>query len=178
MVAVLGADEAAVDQLCAEAAQGEVLVPANFNAPGQIVISGAAAACERAVKLGEGKGVKTVPLKVAGAFHSPLMQPAADRMAAELEKVIFSAPKQTVYANVTAEPHGDTASIKRLLVDQIVKPVRWEQTMQKMLAGEGATARWVELAPQRTLAGLLKRLSRRLPVESLATADALTTAKA
>jgi [acyl-carrier-protein] S-malonyltransferase len=178
MVAVLGADETAVNALCEEAAQGEVLVPANFNAPGQIVISGAAAACQRAVKLGEAKGVKTVALKVAGAFHSPLMQPAADRMAAELEKVIFSAPKQTVYANVTAEAHRDTASIKRLLIEQIVKPVRWEQTMQRMLSGEGASARWIELAPQRTLAGLLKRLNRRLPVESLATADALTTAKA
>src|SRR3954467_1755066 len=107
MVAVLGADEAAVNQLCDEAAQGDVLVPANFNAPGQIVISGAAAACERAVKVGEAKGLKTVALKVAGAFHSPIMQPAADRMAAELDKVQFSAPRQPVYANVTAAKHGD-----------------------------------------------------------------------
>ena len=176
MVAVLGADEAAVNQLCEEAAQGDVLVPANFNAPGQIVISGAAAACERAVKVGEAKGLKTVALKVAGAFHSPIMQPAADRMAAELDRVQFSAPRQPVYANVTAARHGDVASIKRLLVDQIVKPVRWEQTMQAMLAGDGATARWVELAPQRSLAGMLKRINRRLPVESLNTADTLTPA--
>jgi [acyl-carrier-protein] S-malonyltransferase len=176
MVAVLGADEAAVNQLCEEAAQGDVLVPANFNAPGQIVISGVAAACERAVKVGETKGLKTVALKVAGAFHSPIMQPAADRMAAELDKVQFSAPKQPVYANVTAVKHGDVASIKRLLVDQIVKPVRWEQTMQAMLAGDGATARWIELAPQRSLAGMLKRINRRLPVESLNTADTLTPA--
>jgi [acyl-carrier-protein] S-malonyltransferase len=176
MVAVLGADETAVEQLCAEAAEGEVLVPANFNAPGQIVISGAAAACERAVKVGEAKGLKTVALKVAGAFHSPLMQPAADRMAAELERVQFAAPRQTVYANVTAQPHADAASIKRLLVDQIVRPVRWEQTMQAMLTGDGATARWVELAPQRSLAGMLKRINRRLPVESLNTADALAAA--
>src|SRR5919112_1011688 len=94
MVAIMGADEATVTKLCAEAAQGDVMVPANFNAPGQIVISGAAAACERAAKLGEAKGLKTVPLKVAGAFHSPLMQPAADRMAAELDKVQFSTPNQ------------------------------------------------------------------------------------
>jgi [acyl-carrier-protein] S-malonyltransferase len=174
MVAVLGADETAVDALCAEAADGDILVPANFNAPGQIVISGAAAACERAVKVGEAKGLKTVALKVAGAFHSPLMQPAADRMAAELEKVPFANPKQPIYANVTADKHRDPASIKRLLVDQIVKPVRWEQTMQAMLAlGE---ARWVELAPQRTLAGMLKRINRRLPIDSLSTADSLTAA--
>jgi [acyl-carrier-protein] S-malonyltransferase len=116
-------------------------------------------------------------LKVAGAFHSPLMQSAADRMAAELDRVQFSAPRQPVYANVTAAIHGDTASIKRLLVDQIVKPVRWEQTMQAMLAtGDGAAARWVELAPQRSLAGMLKRINRRLPVESLNTADALAAA--
>lgn len=178
MVAVLGADETAVNALCAEAAQGEVLVPANFNAPGQIVISGAAAACERAAKLGEAKGLKTVPLKVAGAFHSPLMQPAADRMAAELETVQFTTPNQPVYANVTADRHRDAQSIKRLLVEQIVKPVRWEQTMLKLLDGEGAAARWVELAPQRQLAGMLKRINRRLPVESLNTADTLTTAKA
>jgi [acyl-carrier-protein] S-malonyltransferase len=178
MVAVLGADEAAVNALCAEAAQAEVLVPANFNAPGQIVISGSAAACERAAKLGESKGLKTVPLKVAGAFHSPLMQPAADRMAAELENVAFSTPNQPVFANVTADRHHDAASIKRLLVEQIVKPVRWEQTMNRLLQGEGASARWVELAPQRQLAGMLKRINRRLPVESLNTADTLTTAKA
>jgi [acyl-carrier-protein] S-malonyltransferase len=178
MVAVLGADEAAVTALCAEAAQGEVLVPANFNAPGQIVISGSAAACQRATKLGEASGFKTVPLKVAGAFHSPLMQPAADRMAAELDKVQFTTPNQPVYANVTADRHRDAQSIKRLLVEQIVKPVRWEQTMLRLLEGEGASARWVELAPQRQLAGMLKRINRRLPVESLNTAESLATAKA
>lgn len=172
MVAVIGSDEPAVTQLCAEAAQGEVMVPANFNAPGQIVVSGSTGACERIVKLAEGKGVKTVTLKVAGAFHSPLMQPAADRMAVELEKVQFSTPNQPVYANVTADKHGDTTSIKRLLVEQIVKPVRWEQTMQALLAA--GEARWVELAPQRTLAGMLKRINRRLPVDSFDTADKLT----
>jgi [acyl-carrier-protein] S-malonyltransferase len=173
MVAILGADAAAVDKLCTEFAQGEVLVPANYNAPGQIVVSGSLPACDRILKASEAAGFKAMALKVAGAFHSPLMQPAADRMAAELEKVNFTAPKTTVYSNVTAEPHTDTASIKRLLVDQIVKPVKWEQTMQTLIAqGE---ARFVELAPGRTLAGLAKRINRRLPIESLSTADALTT---
>jgi [acyl-carrier-protein] S-malonyltransferase len=177
MVALLGAaDEAAANELCAASAEGEVLVPANFNAPGQIVVSGAAAACDRFLKVAEAKGLKTVPLKVAGAFHSPLMQPAADRMAAELERVQFSVPNQPVYANVTADKHGDAASIKRLLVDQIVKPVRWEQTMQALLAA--GEARWVELAPGRSLAGMLKRINRRLPVDSLNTADTLTAAQA
>jgi len=85
--------------------------------------------------------------------------------------VKFSAPATTVYANVTAQPHADPASIKRLLFDQIVKPVRWEQTMQAMLAN--GDARWVELAPGRVLTGLLKKINRRLPVESLASADVL-----
>lgn len=173
MVAVMGADEAAITALCEEAAGGEVLVPANYNAPGQIVVSGSIGACDRALKAAEGKGLKAVALKVAGAFHSPLMQPAADRMRAELDKVEFRPPRQTVYSNVTGRPHEDAGSIKELLVQQIVKPVRWEQTMQALIAAGGAEARFVELAPGRTLAGLAKRISRRLPVESLATVEGL-----
>lgn len=175
MVAILGADEAAVNELCMASAQGEVLVPANFNSPGQIVVSGAIAACGRVSQAAEARGFKSIPLKVAGAFHSPLMQTAADRMAAELEKVAFSMPRQPVYANVTAAPHGDATSIKTLLVQQIVKPVRWEQSMQSLVADAGL--RFVELAPGRTLAGMLKKINRRLPVDSFATADALTPAK-
>lgn len=169
MVAIMGADEAAVLALCEAAAQGEVLVPANFNAPGQIVVSGAKGACERVLPLAEQKGFKAVALKVAGAFHSPLMQPAADRMRAELDKVAFQPPRQTVYSNVTGTPHTqDTTSIKVKLVQQIVEPVRWEQTMQALVA-EAPSGRFIELAPGRTLAGLAKRINRRLPVESVET---------
>jgi [acyl-carrier-protein] S-malonyltransferase len=175
MVAIMGADEAAITKLCEENANGEALVPANFNAPGQIVVSGAKAACERVLAAAEGAGFKAVALKVAGAFHSPLMQPGADRMKAELDKVAFAAPTTTVYSNVTAKPHGDPASIKKLLVDQIVSPVRWEQTMVPLAGVEGA--RFVELAPARTLAGLMKRINRRLPLESLATTEGLAAAK-
>jgi [acyl-carrier-protein] S-malonyltransferase len=171
MVAIAGADEAAVIKLCDDNANGEVLVPANFNAPGQIVVSGSLAACERVTKAGETAGFRTVPLKVAGAFHSPLMQSAADRMAAELDKVQIKPPGKTVYANVTSQPHTDPASIKLLLIDQIVKPVRWEQTMQSLVAQ--GDARWIELAPGRVLTGLLKKINRRLPIESFATADAI-----
>jgi [acyl-carrier-protein] S-malonyltransferase len=171
MVSIMGADEAAVTKLCAEAAGGEVLVPANFNAPGQIVVSGAAGACERLAKAAEGAGFKAIPLKVAGAFHSPLMQRAADRMAAELDRVALKQPASVVYANVTAKPHADVASMKRLLIEQIVSPVRWEQTMQTLVTD--AEARFVELAPGRVLTGLLKKINRRLPVESLSTAEAL-----
>src|SRR6185503_2760813 len=117
-------DEAAVDQLCKDAAGGEVLVPANYNTPGQIVISGTKSACERAVNACSAAGMKASMLKVAGAFHSPLMQPGADKMAGELERVAMASPGVTVYSNVTAQPHGDAGSIKRLLVDQIVSPVQ------------------------------------------------------
>ena len=171
MVAIMGADEAAITKLCEDAAQGEVMVPANFNAPGQIVVSGSRGACERVATAAGGAGFKAVPLTVAGAFHSPIMQSGADKMKAELERVAFNAPRATVYSNVTAEPHTDATSIKRLLVDQIVKPVRWEQTMQKI--APVADARFVELAPGRVLTGLLKKINRRLPVDSLATAEAL-----
>jgi [acyl-carrier-protein] S-malonyltransferase len=167
MVAIIGADEAAVSELCAASAGGEVLVPANFNAPGQIVVSGARGACERVLAAAETKGFKAVALKVAGAFHSPLMQPAADRMRAELDRVKFDRPRSTVYSNVTGRPHEtDAASIKEKLVQQIVQPVRWEQTMQT-LVGEAPAGRFVELAPGRTLAGLAKRINRRLPVEGV-----------
>jgi [acyl-carrier-protein] S-malonyltransferase len=165
MVAILNADEATINELCAANAHGEVLVPANFNAPGQIVVSGSKGACERVAKGAESRGFKAVVLAVAGAFHSPIMQPGADKMRAELEAATFTAPTKPVYSNVTAQPHADVASIKKLLVDQIVSPVRWEQTMVPLAAV--TDARFVELAPGRTLAGLAKKINRRLPVESL-----------
>jgi [acyl-carrier-protein] S-malonyltransferase len=169
MVALIGAEEPQAVELCNKAANGEVLVPANFNAPGQIVVSGTKAACERLTALATEAGLRAVPLAVAGAFHSPIMQSGADKMAAELAKASLSAPKATVYSNVTAQPHTDVESIKRLLVDQIVKPVRWAETMTKIAAEEGA--KFVELAPGRVLTGLAKKVNRRLPVESLAAAQ-------
>jgi [acyl-carrier-protein] S-malonyltransferase len=171
MVAIMGADEAAVAALCGQCASGEVLVPANYNAPGQIIVSGAIAACGRFATAAEAAGFKVVTLKVAGAFHSPLMQSGADRMAAELDRVDVRPPATTVYANVTARPHTDAAAMKKCLIEQIVSPVRWEQTMQSLVAA--GEARFVELAPGRVLTGLLKKINRRLPVESLATVEAL-----
>jgi [acyl-carrier-protein] S-malonyltransferase len=166
MVAILGAPREAVVQLCEQCAGGEVLVPANYNAPGQIVVSGSKGACERMLQAAEAAGFKAAALKVAGAFHSPLMQSAADRMRAELAKVEFRRPQKTVYSNVTAHAHRDPGQIKQLLVDQIVSPVHWEDMMVK-LVGAGGEQRFVELAPGRTLAGLAKRINRRLSVESV-----------
>lgn len=166
MVAILGAPKEAVGELCQQQAQGEVLVPANYNAPGQIVVSGSKSACERILAAAEAAGFKPAALKVAGAFHSPIMQPAADRMRAELDKVEFRPALKTVYSNVTAHPHRDAEQIKQLLVDQIVSPVHWEDTMTRLI-GAGGEQKFVELAPGRTLAGLAKRINRRLPVESV-----------
>jgi [acyl-carrier-protein] S-malonyltransferase len=175
MVAVLGADEEAVAKLCREAAGGEVLVPANINAPGQIVVSGASGACERILAAAAASGFKATALKVAGAFHSPLMQPAADQMQAELDRVTFASPTTLVYSNVTAAPHSSPEAIKRRLVEQIVSPVLWERTMKTLVANP--EARFVELCPGRSLAGLAKRINRRLPIESVATAESLAQLK-
>ena len=172
MVSVIGADEAAVKRLCDEAALGEVLVPANYNSPGQIVVSGTLSACGRLAAAVEAAGFRAIPLKVAGAFHSPLMRSGADRMAGELAAAAIGTPRTPVYSNVSADPHTDTGSIRKLLVDQIVSPVRWEQTMQKLVAAT-PEARWVELAPGRVLTGLLKKINRRIAVDSYASADGL-----
>lgn len=175
MVALVGADEAAVEALCAASAGGETLAPANYNAPGQIVVSGSRGACARLVDAASAVGFKAVPLAVAGAFHSPLMQSAADAMAAELAAARIAEPARPAWSNVTAAPHGDAESIRRLLVDQIVRPVRWEQTMRAML--ERGVSRWIELAPGRVLTGLLRKLDRRAAVQSLASVDALKQGK-
>ena len=172
MVSIIGANEEQVRELCEQAAHGHILVPANFNSPGQIVVSGAMPACERVAEVAAEHGYRAVPLKVAGAFHSPLMQPAADRLAEDLEALNFKPPQKPVWANVTAEPHGDAASIKTLLVRQITEPVRWSQTMETIVAKPDA--KFVELAPGRVLAGLLKKVDRRADLLNLASADALS----
>ena len=171
MVAVMGATEADVDRLCAECAQGEVLVPANFNAPGQIVVSGSKAACERFGLAASAASFRAIPLTVAGAFHSPIMQPGADRMREVFATTTFAAPRAIVFSNVTAQSHRDVASIQSLLVDQIVKPVRWEQTMAPIANVAGN--KFIELAPGKVLTGLLKKQNRRAEVLTLDTAAAL-----
>jgi [acyl-carrier-protein] S-malonyltransferase len=166
MVAIMGADEGVLAALIAESAGGEVLVAANYN-PGHVVISGAVGACERAVKVAEAKGVKAIPLTVAGAFHSPLMQPGADRMKHELASSAFVPPKLEVWSNVTGQPHGpDVAEIKRLLVNQITHSVLWEQTLKALLE-RAPEANLVELAPGKVLAGHVRKIARRANLVSL-----------
>jgi [acyl-carrier-protein] S-malonyltransferase len=174
MVALIGADEAQSLVLCEEALddlenQGdEVLVPANFNCPGQIVISGSLKACERAEVVADKMGIRSTQLTVAGAFHSPLMQPAADRLAEALDKADWNTPAVPVMSNVTAEPHeSDIKSIKQRLVDQLTHPVRWSQSMQYVLNNHPG-ARLIELAPGKVLSGLMRRIDRKTKLENFA----------
>lgn len=171
MVAVMGGDEQQITKLCEEQSQGDVLVPANFNAPGQIVVSGSKPACARFAEAAAAAGLRAIPLTVAGAFHSPIMQSGADKMAEELKKVTLVPPSFPVYSNVTAKLHTTAVSIKELLVAQIVKPVRWEQTMAQIANVEGN--KFIELAPGKVLTGLLKKQNRRAESINLGTADAL-----
>ncbi len=166
MVALIGADEAAARELCDEAAGGEILVCANFNAPGQIVLSGNAGACRRALSAAEGRGFKAQALAVAGAFHCPIMQPAADGMAEALKKVSLKPPGIPVWSNVTARPH-DGANLELLrqrLVKQIVSPVRWSETCRGL--GGSDTMEYHELAPGTVLRGLMRRIDRTKRVNS------------
>jgi len=171
MLALLGPDESTAQAICDEAADGEILVPANFNTPGQIVISGAIGACERAAKVAEAKGCRAIPLKVAGAFHSAFMQSAADQMADVLAGIRFSPPRLPVISNVTAQPHGEGDSIKQLLVQQIVAPVRWYQSIETLRTKN--ITRWIELGPGRTITGMMKKIDRKAVVENYAVADGL-----
>ncbi|MCE9591302.1 MAG: ACP S-malonyltransferase [Planctomycetes bacterium] len=174
MTALIGADEAQAGLICEQTLEkggpDEVLVPANFNCPGQIVISGSIAACLRAVDVASAMGVRATALKVAGAFHSPMMKPAAARLAEALERVAWKTPTVPVVSNVTARPHDlhDAASIRRLLVEQLTSPVRWEQSMVWMI--ENLPGRNIELAPGKTLSGMMRRIDKAVKVENYAEA--------
>lgn len=169
MLALIGCDEAKATEVCDRARQGGVLVCANFNAPGQVVISGDADAIDRAQAAAAEAGLRATPLPVAGAFHSPLMEPAADRLALALaDTPIDTGPlaQCPVYSNVTAQPHEpDAESIRRRLTEQLTCPVRWAQGCQHLAAsGLVAGTTWHELAPGKSLAGMMKRIDRAIAV--------------
>jgi len=166
MVVLVGADEAQAQQVCDRAANGAVLIPANFNAPGQIVLSGDQTACDRAVEVVGEMGLRAKPLSVAGAFHSALMQPAADAMGEALAAVEMRPPAATVWSNVTGEPHvrDDVELLRRRLVEQIVMPVRWAQICEAMPTSD--RIEFHELAPGKVLRGLMRRIVRSREVTS------------
>jgi [acyl-carrier-protein] S-malonyltransferase len=172
MVAILGLDDVKIDELCAAAANGGILAPANYLCPGQTVVSGHAASCAKAVELAPKMGASgAIPLKVAGAFHSALMQSAADKLAPVMEATAVGQPALPVVSNVDAVPHCCPGSIKGKLIAQVTGPVKWAQSVQFML-DNGCDA-FYEIGPGRVLAGLMKRISRRMPVTNVNSAEAM-----
>jgi len=171
MAAVMGGDRATVEALCVEAAQGEVLAPANFNAPGQIVISGHKRAVDRAAALAGEKKLKAILLKVSAPFHCALMAPAARAVESALALLTIGAPRFPVIANATALPNQDAEPIKALLVRQIDAPVLWEQTIQLM--AEAGVTHALEIGPGKVLAGLVKRIDKRIAVLSVNDAEGI-----
>lgn len=166
MAAVIGADDELIRAACADAAEGEVVEPVNFNAPGQVVIAGATAAVARAVELLKERGAKRVlPLPVSVPSHCALMRPAAERLAAALERVTLRAPAIPVLHNADVASHADPAAIREALTSQLYRPVRWVETVQALRAA-GVTAIG-ECGPGRVLAGLNKRIDNGAQTVSL-----------
>jgi [acyl-carrier-protein] S-malonyltransferase len=168
MAAVLGADEAVVQEACAEASESEVVVPANYNSPGQVVIGGHAAAVERALALLATRGArKTVKLAVSVPSHTPLMREAANRLSETMAGLAWQAPELPVVQNVDAEVHEGIASIRDALVRQLYLPVQWTGCVQA-LAARGVT-RIAECGPGKVLAGLAKRIDKSIEARALGT---------
>ncbi len=175
MAAIMGLSEEIVRGVCEEAAQGEVVSPANFNAPGQIVIAGHAGAVARAQKVSESRGGKAIALKVSAPFHCALMAPASVAVGEALDKSPIHSLAFPVIANVDGEPNLDSSRVRDLLIRQIDGPVQWVKSVQKM-ADEGVTHA-LEIGPGKVLAGLVKRISKSIRVLSVSDEQAIARVK-
>jgi [acyl-carrier-protein] S-malonyltransferase len=161
MVSVLGLHLDKVAELCIQARAAGTVQIANHLCPGNIVVSGTKAACDEVERLAPGTGaMKTIRLAVAGAFHTDIMKPADQALASALDAVQLRAPRMPVWSNVDAQPHTDPSEIRGLLVRQVLQPVLWETTMRNLLAQ--GIERFYEIGPGRVLAGLLKRVDRKM----------------
>jgi [acyl-carrier-protein] S-malonyltransferase len=166
MVSILGMELKQVEDLCAEVRGEEVLQVANHLCPGNLVVSGHKGACARIAELAPTRGaMKAIPLAVAGAFHTSLMQPALETLQAALRDAKLSKPRLPVLSNVDAQSHDDPEAIRALLVQQVCSPVRWEDSMRAMLA-QGFDTFW-EVGPGRVLRGLMKRIDRKAACEGV-----------
>ncbi len=164
MAAILGLEDDKVEEICASI--DEVVVAANYNCPGQLVISGSNKGIEIACeKMKEAGAKRALPLPVGGAFHSPLMKPAEEELAKAINETTFSQGICPIYQNVDAMPHTDPAEIKQNLIKQLTAPVRWTQSVQQMLA-DGAT-HFIECGPGKVLQGLVKKIERSAEVSSV-----------
>lgn len=166
MAAILSVEVDELAAICEEAAQGEVVAPANFNSPGQIVIAGHATAVNRAIEIAKSKGYrKAMLLPVSAPFHCALMQPAADRLREVLDCIMVNAMNLPVITNVEASANQDAARVRELLVAQVCAPVRWEQSVQAMIS-DGVT-RFVEIGPGKVLTGLVKRINKEMTLVNI-----------
>jgi [acyl-carrier-protein] S-malonyltransferase len=166
MVSLLGLENDQIATLVEQARGDDVLVVANYLCPGNTVVSGSVSACVRVAELANAAGaMKVIPLKVAGAFHSSLMQPAVEKLAAALATVPMNSPRISVVSNVDAQTHDDPEEIRALLVRQVVEPVRWEASMRYLL--DSGFDQFYEIGPGTVLKGLLKRINRKTPCESV-----------
>ena len=167
MAAIVGLSDEKIEEICAEVnKEGNVVVPANYNCPGQLVISGNVEAINEACEKLKAAGAKrALPLKVGGAFHSPLMQPAKDELQAAIEKTEFSAPKCPVYQNVDGKPHTEPEDIKQNLIAQLTSSVRWTSCVQNMIA-DGADD-FTECGPGKALQGMIGRIDKTVAVNGI-----------
>ncbi|MBK8292213.1 MAG: ACP S-malonyltransferase [Flammeovirgaceae bacterium] len=165
MAAILGLDDQKVEEICASI-EDEIVVAANYNCPGQLVISGSMKGIEIACEKMKAAGAKrALPLQVGGAFHSPLMEPAREELAAAIAATQFNSPICPVYQNVNALPSTDVEVIKKNLIDQLTAPVRWTQLVQNMVKDGGTT--FIECGPGKVLQGLVKKIAPQVEVASL-----------
>lgn len=167
MAAIIGLPDEKVEEVCAEVSKaGNVVIPANYNCPGQLVISGNKEAINEACDKLKAAGAKrALPLKVGGAFHSPLMQPAKDELQKAIEDTNFNTPTCAVYQNVDGKPYTDAATIKNNLIAQLTSSVRWTTTVQNMIA-DGATD-FTECGPGKALQGMIARISKEVTAHSI-----------
>jgi len=166
MVSILGLEQVEVEALCEKARNGQILKIANLLCPGNIVISGSLAACERAAEMAQPLGaMKAMPLAVAGAFHTEIMRPADQRCAEALANVPMHKPRIPVISNVDALPHDDPKTIRQILVRQVLQPVRWEDSMRYLL--QRGFDQFYEVGPGRVLRGLLRRIDRAASCQSV-----------
>ncbi len=168
MVSLVGADEQVANDLCSKVREQEILVPANFNCPGQIVIAGHQSACDRAVEAAEAFGCRAVALAVAGAFHTPLMASAADGLTSVLAETEIVTPVLPVVANVDGTYHDSPDSIRASLIKQLTHPVRWQRCIERMISD--GTERFVEVGPGRVLSGLMRKINRKMPTANIRSA--------
>jgi len=173
MVSIIGLDEETVRQLCVEASNGEVLVPVNFNCPGQIVISGSQSACQRAEELAARYGaMKAVRLEVAGAFHTEMMASAAKTLKQALSNCEISEPSDVkIIANINAEYYRSAEEIAEGLIQQLTCPILWQKCMERLLAD--GVERFYEIGPGKILTGLLKRIHRKANIVNISSAQSL-----